>query len=206
MSETTSIATTAVSNEIAQTADGMFAKAKNAVNGFIKAAPDVFARFSKKLENVSNMDDEEAAQALEDFYKESADKMNSYAETMKSIPGYANSFDVKNLETLKNAFDSLATEVKEAKTASSKIKKAIKLVGTLLFIIGKKILEVGVMIAKKMLVVGIRIAVIVGGYVITLITKAAKLAKKAIGFYREAIGTSKNDVYDLSEDEYTVLC
>lgn len=206
MSETTSIATTAANNEIAQTAEVIFGKAKDALNQFIKRAPDMFAKYTENLNGIEKMSDEQAVTELEATYSKIASKAKEYAEIMKRIPSYADSLEVKDMETLKNTFNSLAAEVKEAKTASSKVKKAIKLIGTLLLIIGKKILQVGVAIAKKMLVVGIRIAAIAGGFVITLITKAARLVKKAIDFYREAIGTSKNDVYDLSEEEYTVLC
>lgn len=206
MSETTSIATTAVNNEVAKTAEGMFAKIKNSVNSFIKEAPDVFAKFSKNLSNIANMSDDEAAETMEKFYSDLADKAEEYAEFAKTIPSCANTIAVKSSEDMCKDFKALAAEVKDAKKTGDKVKKAFKLVGTALCVIGKKILQAGVRAAKKLLVVGIRVTCIVTGFMITLITKAVKAVKKSIGYYREAIGTSKNDVYDLSEEEYTVLC
>lgn len=206
MSETTSIATTAVNNEVAKTAEGMFERIKNSINNFMKEAPDAFADFSKNLNNVANMSDDEAAETMEKFYSNLADEAAEYAGFAKTIPACGKDIAAKNFEGMCKDFKALAAEVKDAKKTGDKIKKAFKLVGTALYVIGKKILQAGVRAAKKLLVIGIRVTCIVTGFVITLITKAVKAVKKSIGYYREAIGTSKNDVYDLSEEEYTVLC
>lgn len=212
---TTTMNMNAVNNETAKAAEGMFARIKNSVNSFIKEAPDAFADFSKKLNNVANMSDEEAAETMEKFYSNLADEAAEYAEFAKTIPACGKDTAAKNFEGMCKDFKALAAEVKDAKKAGDKVKKALKLVGTALYVIGKKILQAGVAAAKKLLVVGIRVTCIVTGFMITLITKGIKTVKKAFRFGK-AYKTVKADekarknapltVDDLEEEDFEVEC
>lgn len=212
---TTANNTVNTNNAAAKEAEGMFAKAKNTINSFIKACPEQFAQFTEKLNNISNMNDEQAAKELENVYGKMAAQAKECADTIKKIPSLANSLDVKNLEDMSVAFDILAAEIKNADKTSVKIKKAIKLVGTLLYIVGRKVAKFAINAAKKLLVVGIRIAAIAGGFVITVITKGIKAVKKAFRFGK-AYKTVKAEekarknapftVDDLEEEDFEVEC